>query len=514
MPKPPTYNIIYNWDGAPHGYSELPQSMDAFLEKVYAPMENTQVGAHFWCIGEHAARWNSEVLELLGDVHGRRYENAQTFTFTENIRRMLERGEDPQEALIERGHEMGLHVYASIRMNDNHFNGAQIGDLDKLHHTELTRMRMEHPEWVLGDQTSEWFALSWNFAVPEVREHRFAHIKEICEKYDWDGVELDWQRHAFHLPQHDAYRLRYVLTDLQRAVRNMTNDLAERRGRPFFLTTRVAGTLEMCRSIGYDLPTWIGEDLMDIVTPGGGAATDPSLDVAAFVSLCGDKDIAVYPGFDGGLPDPFVGPEDVRTKDLKRTRAIANRYHKSGADGIYVFNWHADRNLRRELLSEIGMAETLRRKDKIYAATHRIIQREGNWHGAYRIDRTLGEVPVALKPTRTGEGPTITLDIADDVCAEGATGIELRLRLDQWVTGDTVKVYWDGNELNNRAIRYCMINDPHGVSDVSGAVWQSYLLTPDEVPSGSHTVKSILQTRNPQLACDMVLTDVELVIAY
>ena len=44
MPKHTDYGIIYNWDGAPHGCSEVPQSMEAFLEKVYAPLEDTQVG--------------------------------------------------------------------------------------------------------------------------------------------------------------------------------------------------------------------------------------------------------------------------------------------------------------------------------------------------------------------------------------------------------------------------------------------------------------------------------------
>ena len=304
-PPPPKYRVIYNWDGAPHGYSESPQSVSAFLEKAYAPLADTQVGAHFWCIGEHAARWQSNVLEQLGDIHDRRYESAQSYTHTENIRQMVERGEDPQQAIIDRGHQLGMHVYASVRMNDNHFSGAQIADLETLHHTELTQMRIEHPEWLLGDQTSEWFALSWNFAVPEIREHRYAHIKEICERYDWDGVELDWQRHAFHLPADEGYRLRYVLTDLQRAVRQMTDALAQKRGKPFYLAARVSGTLEMCRNIGYDIPTWVDEGLVDILIPAGGAATDPSLDVAAFAELCRDKPIAVYPGFDGGLPGPL-----------------------------------------------------------------------------------------------------------------------------------------------------------------------------------------------------------------
>ncbi|MDP6777986.1 MAG: hypothetical protein QGI83_14610, partial [Candidatus Latescibacteria bacterium] len=413
MSGPSDYGIIYNWDGAPHGYSEVPQSMDAFLEKTYGPLADTQVGALFWCVGEHAARWPSPAMESLGDVHGRRYENASAYTHTENIRQMLERDEDPQAALIERGHDLGLHVFASVRMNDNHFNGAQVADLDRLHHTEMTQMRREHPDWLLGDRTSEWFALSWNLAVPEVREHRYAHIEEVCTRYEWDGVELDWQRHAFHLPEDEAYRLRYVLTDLQRRVRQMTEALARKRGRPFHLAARVAGSMEMCRRIGYDIPVWIEEGLVDILILGGGAVTDASLEVSDFVDLCRDKGIAVYAGFDSGLPDPFVGPEEAGTKDRIRTRAIASRYHKAGADGIYVFNWHADRDSRRELLSQIGSVETLRGTDKIYAATHRFIQKEGPWRGAYRIDRILGEVPVPLKRTLTGEMPTIILDIAD-----------------------------------------------------------------------------------------------------
>ena len=54
--KPPAYRIIYNWDGAPHGYSEYRQTLAQFLDKTYAPMKNTQVDAHFWCVGEHEAK--------------------------------------------------------------------------------------------------------------------------------------------------------------------------------------------------------------------------------------------------------------------------------------------------------------------------------------------------------------------------------------------------------------------------------------------------------------------------
>lgn len=515
MPKPPPYGVIYNWDGAPHGYSEVPQSVDAFIDKTYAPLIDTQVGSLFWCIGEHAAKWPSDVLEMVGDLHGRRYESVGTYTHTENIRLMFERGEDPYEAMINRGRELGIEVYASVRMNDNHFAGAQPGDLATLHHSELTQMRIEHPQWLLGKSaTSDWFASSWNMAVPEVREHRFAHVKEIATRYDWDGVELDWQRHAFHFPTDEGYRLRYLLTDVQRAVRRVTDELARKRGKPFWLAARVAPRLETCLNIGYDIPTWIEEGLVDILIPAANAATDPSVDVAHFIELCRNKPIAVYPGLDGGLPDPFVGPEDLAMKDKMRTRAIVSRYHHARADGIYAFNWHANRDSRRELLSQMGSIETLHCTDKIYAATHRVLHSEGEWRGAFHPDRVYGEVHVPLKRTLTEDGPTITLDIADDLAADVPSQVQLRVRLNEWVKGDQVSVSWDGQELLNTEIRYFLGDDPHRISDVSSAVWVCSEMKPALVTQGVHKVKVVLNKRHPQVSSDLVLTDVEVVIQY
>ncbi len=123
-------------------------------------------------------------------------------------------------------------------------------------------------------------------------------------------------------------------------------------------------------------------------------------------------------------------------------------------------------------------------------------------------------MPVTLTPTLTGEGPTIHFLYADDNIDYQPASILLRLRLEQWVSGDDVAVLWDGSELSGHDIRYCHIDDPAGISDVSSAVWQTYVLAPSGVSFGRHTVKAILRNRHPQLACDLILTDVELVVRY
>ena len=76
-----------------------------------------------------------------------------------------------------------------------------------------------------------------------------------------------------------------------------------------------------------------------------------------------------------------------------------------------------------------------------------------------------------------------------------------------------MRVSWNGTVLDDPTIRYCTINDPHRISDVSGAVWLYFDV---DVPprTGSHEVKVVLEERHPKVASDIVLTDVELVVHF
>ncbi len=125
-----------------------------------------------------------------------------------------------------------------------------------------------------------------------------------------------------------------------------------------------------------------------------------------------------------------------------------------------------------------------------------------------------------MKRTITGDGPTITLDVADDLTADVPERVELRVRLEEWVKGDLISVFWDGTERDNIEIQYHIENGSAAdafadyVTDVSDAVWLRSELSPSEVATGPHQVRIVLQERNPKLDCDIVLTNVELVIRY
>ncbi len=98
--------------------------------------------------------------------------------------------------------------------------------------------------------------------------------------------------------------------------------------------------------------------------------------------------------------------------------------------------------------------------------------------------------------------------MAENTTAPRATGLQER------VAGDVVRVVWNGDDLlSNPDIRYIPAASP-SYARVSNAVWQCYLLRPDQLLSGTQKVKVILDQRNEKMACDMVLTDIELAIHY
>ena len=507
------YGVMYNWDGAPFGYSPYPQSLEQFVDKVYAPLENTQVGALCWCMGTHEATWPSAVVEMVGDTVDRKYQSVREMTHVENIRAMYERGDDPHVAMVQRGHELGMAVYTSIRMNDNHFRDLVPEDLATAVRSNLTRLRKEHPEWVLGtEQAPRWASTSWNMAIPEVRQHMLALVTEACRLADWDGVELDWQRHAFHLPADDAYRLRYAVTDLQRAIRKMADEIGRQRGRPLRVAVRVATTLESCRRIGYDIETWAQEGLCDIVICGGNSGTDPGAEVEDFGALLKERGIKFYGGFDS---DGRQQAKRLVTHGKWREAwfsAAAYEYYQRGADGIYVFNWHGNAATHRSLLSTMGAVDTLENKDKIYASLHRFIGPNNMGRaGADRDDRIYGETPVTLYPTLTGEGPIFHLPVYD---AASAQAVELHIEMMHWAPDDEVAVKLDGAALAAPAVRSATAensSDPAEVGENSWLVWDLAAL---QLGRGVHAVQIDLVRRNARINPALVVQHVEIHVNF
>ncbi|MBT6630365.1 MAG: hypothetical protein HOB49_25345 [Gemmatimonadetes bacterium] len=104
--------------------------------------------------------------------------------------------------------------------------------------------------------------------------------------------------------------------------------------------------------------------------------------------------------------------------------------------------------------------------------------------------------------------------MADDLVEDPPATLQLRLRFNEWVDGDKVTVQFNDDELSVPDITYGVVYEPHSIGEVGPDVWYVFAMDPAQVALGTHRVKVILVERHPQVASDLVLTDVELAVTY
>ena len=85
-----------------------------------------------------------------------------------------------------------------------------------------------------------------NWAIPEVRDYKFALISEVCQNYDIDGFELDFMRHPqfFDLNETTSEQRVEIMTGFVRQVRELLNRTAQPEKAPLAVRPNT------CLSIG------------------------------------------------------------------------------------------------------------------------------------------------------------------------------------------------------------------------------------------------------------------------
>lgn len=352
------YRLIYQADTS----WAIQNSRDAadYLHGNVGFLETTRVDALFWHDGSggNNACYDSGVLELNG---------ARIGKVEPLLLRMIEEGNDPPAIVVKAAKQRGADVFYSFRLNDCH-DSIRDGEA---HPQLIPTFKVEHPEWLIGKGHPYGGCMQLNFAVPEVRDLKFAVVEEAARKYDFDGFEIDFQRSApFFIPGTEPGNAP-ILTGFLRRVRRHLEVRGEERGRPFTLAVRVPESMEACRLEGFDVPCWTGEGLIDLLVLGSGAI---DIEVERFKRLAEGTGIRVYPCL-YGWPSGY-GPFTSET-----CRGLAANFWHQGADGIYTFNWNAHtwtqrpggKDQRRfahqvELLREIDDPGRLRGKDKEFSA--------------------------------------------------------------------------------------------------------------------------------------------------
>ncbi|MDR2675930.1 MAG: hypothetical protein LBC18_13950 [Opitutaceae bacterium] len=265
----------------------------------------------------------------------------------------LKNGGDVMRVFVDECRRTGQRPFASFRMNDqHHLHPADRGRMPEPGFSRkagVCRFYVENPRWRIGQDgvATLMGSLSMNFAVPEVREFRLAQIRELIDRHDIDGFELDFVRHPELFNQKDTtsgQRAR-ILTGLVRQVRAALDAKGARAGRYLWLGLRIPGYPETFDRLGIDLPALAEEAGADIINASAHYYTDAQMPIARLRAMLPD-DVALYAELHfAAAKGPAEDTGGGKTTRVHRRCTplqlwtAAHLARRRGADGVSTFNF-------------------------------------------------------------------------------------------------------------------------------------------------------------------------------
>lgn len=307
---------------------------------------------------------------------------------------------------------------------------------------------------------------------------------------------MDFLRHPAFFKPEEAYRNRHLITQLVRRVRALVDRASESRGKPFRLAARVPFTFNLAFKLGFDVPAWIEEGLLDVVTAGTPRGHESDLSMREYVEFVEGRDLTLLGQI--GLYHP-----------AEQTRATALNYWKQGVDGIYLFNWYAplwDRELWRKSLVEIGDPGLLKHRDKRYLIDEQVAS-------LWRRSHPKAQLPLKIQQEKVGGPARIRFFVGDDVPAAAAEGKSVKarlvLRLEQQMDDDDLQFRLNGVDLSREKEEVRREPTLFGSRDFLHLPFRA-----DILKCGFNRLELVLKERNPRLAVPLVLAQMSVEIDY
>jgi hypothetical protein len=174
--------------------------------------------------------------------------------------RLARMGIDFHARAIERCRVHGMEGWISVRMNDVH-------DVDICAGPQISAFWKENPQFRrVPYRFSTSFDRQLDYARPEVRAHYWSLLEEIVNRYNLDGLELDFMRFPHYFRVGHELDGGQIMTAWLRDVRDLTSAAALRLGHAVKLGVRVPAEPETARNMGLDGVRWAHEGLVDLLT--------------------------------------------------------------------------------------------------------------------------------------------------------------------------------------------------------------------------------------------------------
>ncbi len=439
------------------------------------------------------------------------------------LRQLIEEGHDPLKILVDRCHQTGILMIASAWVSlqgGTRENNEGLG--------RWSAFAMDNPQFHVGEdpdpRAKDIDKARFNFLHPQVREERFRVFEELLSRYETDGIELHltWSMPFCRFDQ--AAELAPVMTRWIRDLRQVAHKAQQAQGRRKRIYARIPAHPEAWKMVGYDVPTWISEKLVDgffcegSYTENEGVVQD--VDCAPVVKLTRGTGSRAYFSFHN-----FLGRQFARYATPEMIWAGAANAYDQGVDGIAMgdhlwtpsgWPWTAK---EYDTLRLLGHPELLASADKYYMV-----------RSSRQRDTSMDWMPGRSKalPQELGEGESmeVSFRVADDIEHWRRLGriksVVLRVRFGGIIpTVDQVRIEFNHRMLPDSILQkvdmtYRLVgqeSSSHSIGPYGYAY--DYHLGPEFTPKrGRNTLKVKVLKRDPDIAGNLSLINVDCKIAY
>jgi hypothetical protein len=247
-----------------------------------------------------------------------------------NMLAVHQQGIDYPARVVQRCRHNGMSPWISLRMNDYHYDNIA----DHPFHGSFWR---NNPQFRQKNRSR-----CLDYARQEVRDFYRALIVETLDRYDIDGLELDFMREPFVFNIGEEAQGAPILTDWIRQIRGLANAAAVKRHHPIRLGVRVPSRPETAGAMGLDAITWAKEGLIDllVVTPRW-ATVEFDMPIQHWRELLRDSRVTLAGGLETRY-QPWRGAlASACSPELATGAAVS--ILSEGADAVYLFNYFQGR---------------------------------------------------------------------------------------------------------------------------------------------------------------------------
>lgn len=341
--------FIYNHDDScwyAGKYTRIAGDGAAGLRKlvdIYADGNMTELSL---CVNSQCATFDSQVVSPYGWNLAESEESTQGQSTGRDswidvcAKDYIARGIDANAVMLDQCRKRKIRSWISIRMNDCHLT------FDTSHPIH-SRFWVERKDlWCIPNDSRENGNLcdrALDYSQKDVRDYFTAFVRECLERYDCDGIELDFMRFPRVFPSGTERNNAHHLTDFLRDVRRLTESASAARGRRISLAVRIESRPENALSSGKDYLAWAREGLVDrIIVSNFWTSVDFEIPLSQWKAEIGsiNPEVEVIPGMDGGAVD--IAPDGTKERrhllSFGEYAAFIDRMVKQGAESIYFFN--------------------------------------------------------------------------------------------------------------------------------------------------------------------------------